>query len=73
MDISAIMKAKSAWETFTRNHPKFPMFLNAVRRDGIKEGTLIEISVVDPDGSKKETNVRVTASDLELLNMLSAR
>lgn len=67
------MKAKSAWETFTRNHPKFPMFLNAVKRDGIKEGTVIAISVIDPDGTKKETNVKVTASDLELLNMFGGR
>ncbi len=70
MDIGAIMKARTAWETFTRNHPKFPLFLNAVKRDGIKEGTVIAISVIDPDGTKKETNVKVTASDLELLNIL---
>ena len=31
-DIGSIMKIKGAWDTFTRNHPKFMPFMQAVGR-----------------------------------------
>ena len=39
MNISAIWKLKGAWEKFTANHPKFPLFLDAIQRKGVTEGT----------------------------------
>ena len=72
MNIPDFMKAKNAWDTFTLNHPKFPAFLNAARSMGIKEGTVIGVSITDPSGQIIETNVKVTASDLELFEMLRA-
>lgn len=70
MDIGAALKVKQAWDTFASNHPKFPMFLKAVTREGIKEDTIIAISVTTPDGRTLDTNVKVTASDLELFESL---
>ena len=35
MDFTAIMKMKSAWDTFTNNHPKFMPFLQAVGREAV--------------------------------------
>ncbi|MCR5735851.1 MAG: hypothetical protein K6G22_14720 [Lachnospiraceae bacterium] len=70
MNIPDVMKMTQAWNTFTANHPKFPAFLNAARGMGIKEGTIIGISVTDPDGHTIDSNVKVTASDLELFEML---
>lgn len=70
MDINSAMKAKQAWDTFTMNHPKFPGFLNAMRARGVHEGDILAISVTGPDGKVMETNVRVTASDLELFETL---
>ncbi|MBR4341474.1 MAG: hypothetical protein IKP88_01980 [Lachnospiraceae bacterium] len=70
MNISAIWKLKSAWEQFTKEHPKFPLFLEAVQNTGIQEGTVIGISVTDPEGKVIETNIKVTASDLELYETL---
>ncbi len=70
MDFSGIMKMKNAWSRFTKNHPKFPQFLNAVHRKGIKEGSIIEIKITDPDGTELCTNIRVTASDIELFDEL---
>lgn len=70
MDFNAIMKIKGMWDTFTRNHPKFPMFMQAVQRRGIPEGTVLEVSVKYPDGQVMDTNIRVTQSDLELVNTL---
>lgn len=70
MDIGMIMKLKGAWSTFTANHPKFPMFGRAVMAKGIKEGTIIEINITDPDGTPINTNIKVTQSDIELFEML---
>lgn len=69
-NIEAIMKLKGAWDTFRNNHPKFPMFLDAVKRKGIKEGTIVAISITDPDGTHMDTNIKVSASDLELFESL---
>ncbi|MCQ2497084.1 MAG: hypothetical protein MJ131_10900 [Lachnospiraceae bacterium] len=70
MNIGAAFKAKGAWEKFAKNHPKFPLFMDAVKRKGVQEGTLVSVSFTDPDGSKLETNLRITAEDLELLEVL---
>ncbi len=70
MNPAALFKIKGAWDTFARNHPKFPMFVQAVSQAGITEGTIIEVSVTSTDGRKMETNVKLTASDLELFEML---
>lgn len=70
MDFNAAMKLKQAWDTFTGNHPKFPGFLNAMRARGVHEGDIVAISVTGPDGKTMETNIRVTASDLELFETL---
>ena len=39
-----LMKIKNAWSRFAANHPKFPLFLNAIVKKGIQEekkGTII--------------------------------
>ncbi len=69
-NMQAIFKIKGAWETFTGNHPKFPLFLNAVKQAGVPEGTILSITVTEPDGRVIDTNIKVTASDLELFETL---
>ena len=70
MDFTAIMKFKGAWDTFTNNHPKFMPFLQAVGREAIGDGTVIEVSVKSPDGKEYNTNMRLTQSDLELFEKM---
>ncbi|MCR4923845.1 MAG: hypothetical protein K5931_07535 [Lachnospiraceae bacterium] len=70
MNIQDVMKMSAAWTTFTQNHPKFPAFLQAVRNVGIKEGSIIAVSITDPDGRVIDTNVKISASDLELFESL---
>lgn len=72
MDFSAILKAKQAWSTFKGNHPKFEPFLNDVKQRGIKEGTILGLTVEYPDGTQVKTNLRVTESDLELIGVLKS-
>ena len=54
------LQFKNSWQTFTRNHPKFPAFWRAV----------IEFKVIEPDGKELASNIRVTKSDLELFENL---
>ena len=70
MNIAAAWKLKGAWEQFTKEHPKFPLFLEAVQRQGISEGTVIALSFTDPEGKTIETNIKVTASDIQLYETL---
>ena len=69
-NIDALMKLRKAWGTFSGNHPKFAQFLGALGQDKITEGTVIGISVTYPDGKTMDTNMKVTASDLELFESL---
>ena len=70
MDIGKILKAKQAWDTFGRNHPKFQAFLEAFNSHEISEGTVIEVSVKYPDGNTMKSNLMVSRDDLDLLGML---
>ena len=70
MDIKELMKAKSAWERFSRNHPKFPQFLNAAKAYNFKEGTVLEFRISNPGEEPLIGNIRVTADDIDLFNSL---
>ena len=73
MDISKLLTAKNAWNRFKSNHPKFAPFINAAAARGVPEGSVIELSIKYPNeqGSMK-TNIKVTASDLELLELIKS-
>ena len=66
MDFSAIMKFKGAWDTFTNNHPKFMPFMQAVGREAIADGAIIEVKVTSPDGKEYNTNMKLKQSDIDL-------
>lgn len=70
MNPAMLMKLMSAKKTFTSNHPKFVAFLNTVFKNGIEEGTIIEISVQKPGQEKVTSNIKVLQSDLDLLQGL---
>ena len=70
MNPAMLMKLMSAKKTFTNNHPQFVAFLNTVFKNGIEEGTIIEISVQKPGQEKVTSNIKVLQSDLDLLQGL---
>lgn len=70
MNPLGIMKMKNAWETFQRNHPKFPSFLEASKNGMLETGSVIEISITNAQGKNISTNVKLTQSDLELFEEL---
>ena len=65
-----LMQLKELWDKFKNNHPKFPMFLSAMNQNGIREGTVIDITIQEPDGEKIQSNLKITASDMELFEQL---
>ena len=71
-NIEALLKMRNAWKTFSASHPKFSAFLSEMSRGGTPEGTIIEIHMKYPDGHTISSNMRVTASDLELLESMKA-
>lgn len=70
MNPMEFLQLKMSCEAFVKNHPKFPQFLNAVYHNGLAEGNIMELSVKTTDGKTLETNLKLTASDVELLRKL---
>ncbi len=57
-------------ETFRNNHPKLPLFFQAAAQNAMTEGSVIEITAKSPDGKEYCTNLKLTASDVEMLQAL---
>lgn len=71
MNPMQMMKLAGMWKQFQSEHPKFPLFLQAVTRPGvITEGAVIEISVTTKEGQNMTTNLKLTAQDLALFESL---
>lgn len=67
MNPMKLFKIKTAIEAFKANHPKFPLFLNAVTTNALQTGTVIEINVTDASGKTYSSNLKLTDSDIELI------
>ena len=65
-----LLKMKSMWETFKKNHPKFPYFLQAAANEGLKEGNIIEISIKTTEGKVIASNIKLTESDIRMIQEL---
>jgi hypothetical protein len=70
MNPTQIFQFMGAWQKFTANHPKLPKFMKAVAAEGVKENTIIEISVTTPEGKTYCSNLKISQSDLELLEQI---
>lgn len=65
-----MMKFMSAINTFKSNHPKFASFLEIFIKNGVTEGTVIEITVTRPGEEPVTANMKVLQSDIELFQSL---
>ncbi len=70
MNPAMLMKVMSAKNKFTANHPKFVAFLNAILKNGLEEGTVIEITVQKPGQEAVTSNLKILQSDLDLMQGL---
>ena len=61
---------KGCFDKFSAAHPKFIQFIKAVSASGVNEGTILECKVITPDGKEMQSNIKITAEDLELVEKL---
>lgn len=66
----AIIQMMNLWNRFQKNHPKFPMFLKAVTRNGLREGSIIEIKVTTAEGEQFDSNLKINADDMEMIEQI---
>ncbi|QOV19462.1 hypothetical protein INP51_00305 [Blautia liquoris] len=74
MGINALkmLKYKNEYEQFMNRHPKLSVFLEAVSREGIQTGTVIEARVTMPDGKDYVSNIKLTDQDVKLIQDLKS-
>ncbi len=69
MNPIAMMQLKPMFEHFRDRHPKFVQFFSYAGKS-ITEGSIVEITVTDPEGKKIVTNIRVDSEDIALFKRL---
>ena len=67
---ASLLSFRKDWGEFEKRHPKFVLFLKAAFQSGIGEGSVIDISVTLPDGRKLESNMKISAEDVEFLKKM---
>lgn len=67
---TAIFQIMNLWNRFKNNHPKFPKFMAAAYQNGMKEGSIIEITITTADGQTMNSNLKISADDMELMEQL---
>ena len=65
-----ILKIRDTLNAFRNRHPGFSHFIGDIRRRGLPEGTVMDMTVTMPDGKTMKTNFRVSQEDLDLIRML---
>ena len=56
---ASIFQMMNLWNQFKRNHPKFPKFMTAVYQN-----------VTTPDGQSLNSNLKISAEDMKLIEEL---
>ena len=69
MNLQSLLQLKGLWQRFTNQHPKFPAFLRAAQ-PALKEGSVLSFTITTPEGKTLESNLKVTSTDLELVESL---
>lgn len=70
--IAMIQKLKGCMDRFRVDHPKFPLFLNAISQEALMEGSVVEITVTTPQGKEYCSNLKLKQEDLEFIECLKA-
>ena len=65
-----MMKLAGRLKIFEQQHPKMVAFVKDVGMSAFLEGTVVEMKVTDPDGKEYVTNFRVTAEDMETVEIM---
>ena len=68
---AALLSFKKKWDEFSGRHPKFVAFLGALKNQGMAEGSVIDMKVTMPNGEVFQSNIKLTAEDIELIKGLA--
>ena len=63
------MKLAERYNLFQTQHPLFASFLGQAAARAMREGTVIEVKVTDPEGKEMVTNLKMTPEDLETIEI----
>ncbi|WP_230398728.1 hypothetical protein [Novisyntrophococcus fermenticellae] len=61
------LQYKNDYEQFLSRHPRLTRFFEVVSEETLKEGTVIEVNVTTENGKNYVSNIRLTDSDVELI------
>ena len=70
MNPMEMMKLGERLRLFQSQHPRAIAFVQDVAANAIQEGTIMECKVTTPDGNERVTNIKLTAEDLETVQIL---
>lgn len=65
-----LMQLQQKIQTFQQDHPKFVPFMTAVKNNALEEGAVFAMKVTTPEGKTIESNIRLTANDIETIRMM---
>lgn len=71
MNPKMLMQLQQRLQLFHQDHPKSIPFLTAVKDNALQEGTIFAMKVTTPDGRTIESNIKLTANDIETMRMMS--
>ena len=70
MNPAELLRLKSDLKTFENDHPKFPAFVRYAADRGLREGTVVEVVLRQPDGTATKSNMRLNEHDVKTLKRL---
>ena len=70
MNPMMLMQLQQRIQTFQQDHPKFLPFMMAVKDNALEEGTVFAMKVTTPEGKTIESNIKLTANDIETIRMM---
>lgn len=69
---AALLQFKKQWEDFSVRHPRFVQFLYTLINSNVGEGAIIDVKVTLPSGEVVQSNMKVTAEDVELIRNIGS-
>jgi hypothetical protein len=70
MNPMMLMQLQQRIQTFQQDHPKFVPFMMALKDNALEEGSVFAMKVTTPDGRTIESNIKLTANDIETVKMM---
>ena len=66
----SLLQLKDSIHQFRREHPKVSKFFTTIRREALMPGTVMELTVKDPQGKERVANMRLTENDVKMIGMM---